>query len=572
MRLRALDRAATYPVVERMDGYPAGSISHWTRPMDWCIRILDPAARLFFPGVPRDVAGAIVSGPLLALCSILVLLVTSRRLFGPVASLVAGFFYAFSYSIVNVSWLGNGDHQNLQHLFLLGALSLWLLSLENRRTGVAPALSGACLGAAVWVSTESQLVFYVFAAGMFLQSLLESSGWRAAGLAWVAGLLGVLLAAHGIEHPGDWAAFEADKVSWFQLYQVLVFALFVVLAGLLPGRRPVRPLGAAGLALAVGSLGVVAVPGLAAALAGELRAFAGINVWLQNEVSEFRGLFVGADLSLSLRPALERDSWLLLALPILLPGIAWNSALRPASRVFLLLAGVATFAFEVWEIKLGHLFAMVFPFVIVAGGAGARERVGRFLRAVPRPGVFAAAAVGWCALASLPTRPSESAILRTDMLWRQITDVLKDLSRGRPGAVLAPWDMGSHIMYHAGLPVVASNYHRNIGGIRDGYRIFLGRPDDPAVRRLLGEREVRWVVAYFSRLFLETAPPVIGRRPLARATPQGLRFFEGVQDTLFWRLRYGKGAPGLRLAHTGPVGNLRTGPEPLFKIYEVVPR
>ena len=111
---------------------PVGSITHWTLPMDAVIRALDPVGRALAPQARRYEGGALLAGPVLAAASLLAVLVGTRLLLGAGAALLAGGFYAFSFSVVNVSWLGNGDHQNLQHLCLVVFAFAALLQIESR--------------------------------------------------------------------------------------------------------------------------------------------------------------------------------------------------------------------------------------------------------------------------------------------------------------------------------------------------------------------------------------------------------------------------------------------------------
>lgn len=575
VRLAAIDGSETYPVVERLDGFPQGSVSHWTLPMDWVVRILDPLARLAFPQARLYEAGAIVSGPLLAACSVALLLLLGRRLLGPASALGAGIFYAFSYSVVNVSWLGNGDHQNLQHLFLLAALLLRLIALEERNRGPWAWLSGSALGFAIWISTESGLMLFLLAGSALVLAVVRREGAASAWSAdcqWALALVTTMLLGHLVEHPGEPWAFEADKLSWFQIWQALVFGAFAALGRWLPVASRGKPWIAAGTAVAVGLLPLAVSPTLRATLAEQLDRFAEVNVWLQNEVSEFRSLFSAGTPGFTLAPALARDSWLLLALPLLLPATLLAGNLRRETRLLLVLAGAATFGFEIWEVKLGHMFAIVFPFLLVAGATGfARRYLGAATRSVSGLGPLAFAAVlAFAGLDSLPPRPSETPLPRHHMLWRGISAELAAAARGRSGeAVLAPWEMGAHLMYYAGLPVVASGYHRNLAGIQDGYRILFAGPGELSqATELLRRRKVRWVVAYYNRSMLVTGPPVIGREPLARETPHGRVYTGAAKETLFWRLRYGDATPGFRLLREGPRIEVATGIETLYRIYE----
>ena len=561
VRLHQIDASQTYPVVERLDGFPEGSISHWTLPMDWFLRALDPLARPFFEGARRYEAGAALAGPLLSLLSVAVMLLGCRCLFGPGAALLAAAFYGLAYSMVNIGWLGNGDHQNLQHLLLCVAWLLWLVRAW-------PAASGAALGLAVWVSTESQLMFYVFALLIFVRACIdrEEADRRAKqDFVWVVGLLLAMLVGHVLEHRGDFLAFEIDKISWFQLYQVFVFALFCAL------RLKVACLRAPWLAwvaaVALGALPLLAT-GLGEAIGARVDAFASVNIWLQSEVSEFRSALIGPSGGFGLGPLLARESWLIAALPVLLAGVLWGNVLDWSRRVSLLVTACATFALEIWEAKLGHLFAMVFPLVIVAGAAGVRERW--LSRATPHlRWVFAAFAIVM-AMMSLPPAPSRTLIPRDYKVGYEMAGKLRRHGADGRSAVLAPWDQGAFLMYVAELPVLASAYHRNFAGLCDAYRIWLSE-DDAEAHRLLKARQVGYVIAYFDRPMLVNAAKVLGRPALAEKVAGRYRFEPAAKRTLFWRLRRDASVPGFRHLFDGPKIDYHDPPGsgPLYRVWRV---
>ena len=568
VRLDVIDVGGAYPVRELLDGFPVGSVSHWTLPMDWVIRALDPMVSWIFPVESGYEAGAILTGPLLALLSTLVLMLGCRRIFGPSAALVAGLIHAGAYSVVNVSMLGNGDHQNLQHLCVLaGLMGLWVAIHENKESRGLGA--GAALGLAIWVSAESMTIFYLLAASLFVlvawpagEGLREARRrlvWR-----WSTGLLAVMLLGHLAEHVGDLSAFHWDVLSLFQIYQVAVFALFAGFLSVLSAAGWVRVMAVAAMSLMVGLVPILVSDGLRGAIALQFEQVADLNVWLQNEVSEYRSLW-----SEGFGAMIERDSFLIIALPLFLMGLIASRALGAPLRSSILLMALATFGLELWEVKLGHLFAMTFPVAVVGGYLGLRERFR------PSPGGYwgdwLAVVVAVFAVAlSLPSS-RDPVLFESDRATRQICKELRQRSEDlgwSERSVLAPWDMGAEIMYRARLPVVASGYHRNIEGIRDGYRVFLaGRDQREEAQTIIDDRKVGWVVAWYSRdPFLEVAPLTIGRPSMGNVG----EFTAAAKESLFWQLRYQGRVPGLRLYKDGPVVQLSTGKEPMYRIFEVV--
>ena len=577
-RLELLDRARTYPVVNRWDGYPEGSVLHWTLPMDWVIRVLDGPASLFLPQAKKWEAGAAAAGPLLSVLSLLFLLWGTRRLWGEGPALLAGLFYAFAYSCVNVSWFGNGDHQNLQHLLLLGSMLLGLLALEEKIPRGWALLSGVLMGCAVWVSTESMLILYLAA---LLSFLLEWNRSRASANGpsllppWAGGLFLALLAGHLAEHPHDLSAFLWDQASLLQVLQAGTLLLFALLqkAGF---PRRWRPFSSAGTALLAG--GLVLFVFFGKALEDEALRFALVNPWLQEEVSEYRTLFTDGA-SFSFLPALSRFSFLLPLFPLFL-WASWRSPrLSRNGAVFLCAWGIFTLALASWEVKLAHLFSMVFPLILGLAAWDAPALLFRrssHIRALRAAGFLLA---GAAALTSLPTPPHERPnVAQTENLISELCRDIRALDEeGKDGSVLASWDLGAKLMYYGRVPVVSSGYHRNIMGILDGLKVYTARPgkEEEAARRILKRRRVAYVVIDFNRMFMVTAPAVLGKKVLlATKGPTGLVFTPEAEKTIYWRLRYSGKVPGFRQVKESDVMikmGLHAPREPFYRIFRFTP-
>jgi hypothetical protein len=569
VRLEAIDASDTYPVVEPMDGFPKGTVIHWTLPMDWALRTLNPIGKWFYPNARGYEAGAIIAGPALGLAAVLLMIVAGVRLFGAFAGLAIATFYAFAYGGVQSSRLGVGDHQTLQQLALLGTALAFIAFLKRRSTGLATWLAGALLGLAVWVSTESMLFVYLWSFVAVLHMLLaedERTAWRQQLQASI-GFVVVVAIGHLVEQRHALLAFELDKISTLQLYQAAVLLVFVSLVRALPLRsRGQRVFTAAGCATA---LGLALLP----KALDQFEAFAEINVWLQEEIVEFQGLFTGLGPFVGLTKAIGTESPLLLALPLFVFGLLVNKRMTHDLRITLAVMTVATFALEAWEVKLAHFFSIFFPIVMVCGSQPLFDRIaGRFGQAKAKlAAVTGAVVLVVCALMSMPAPYSQGSGPMIERGWRQVCNRLAVHSGGnKDGAVLAPWDRGAHIMYYAGLPVLASGYHRNIDGILAGNRVYLSTKAKRAeVMRVLRERRVRWIVADYQMLFLLTAPKTLGRPALAHWQPGGLTFHEEAGHTFFWELRYAQQVPGLRLVEEGPAIELQGVPQSLFRLYEL---
>lgn len=563
--IEAIDRAGTYPIVEPLDGWPTGTTLHWTLPMDWAIRTLDPLLGWLVPGERGYEGGAVVAGPVFAGAAVCVFLLLLTRLLGAGPALLAGLLYALTRAFVATSLLGNGDHQTLQQLAAVVAVLGLLLALQGSTRARTWAMSaGAALGFAVWVSTELMLLFYVLVGVL---TVLAAWPWRErARCAEVRALLepfggamlAVALLGHLAEHRGSFGTLRWDIISLFQLWQIAVFALFG--AALTRVKRDgLAPLALAGIgAVGVGLLPLIS-PDVRTALFGQIQNAGEVNVWLQREVSEFRGLFEHG-----IEAFLEREGWLPLAVIAALFGLRWSPLTGPAAAAVGLTA-VGTFALYAYEVKLGHLYALAFPVLLVTGSLGfARRCTFEGERWVH---LGAAAVAVWSLVAYLPA-PRVAQLKQTDRFVREIGAKITAARQGRDGGVLAPWDMGARLMYETKIGVVATGYHRNLEGIRDGFRFwFTDLSQRDQAMQILRRRGVRWVVAWYDTNFFAGGAHTIGIPPLR--TDAGL--LPAVQATMFWHLRYGS-LPGFRLIAEGPEIQ-RSGfpPEPIYRLFEVTP-
>ena len=564
--IEAIDRAGTYPIVETLDGCPTGTTLHWTLPMDWAIRTLDPLLGWLVPGERGYEGGAVVAGPLFAGAAVCVFMLLLTRLLGAGPALLAGLLYALTRAFVATSLLGNGDHQTLQQLAAVVAVLGLLLALQGTTRARTWAMSaGAALGFAVWVSTELMLLFYVLVGVLTVLAAwpwrdpAHRAGARALIEPFGGAVLAVALLGHLTEHRGSFGTLRWDIISLFQLWQIAVFALFGAGLTRVAKRDGLVPLALAGIgAVCVGLLPLMSGD-VRAELFGQIQNAGEVNVWLQREVSEFRGLFEHGFSAFT-----EREGWLPLAVIATLFGLRWSPLTRPAAAAVGLTA-VGTFALYAYEVKLGHLYSLTFPVLLVSGWLGFARRFAfegqRWVH------IGAAAVAVWSLVVYLPA-PRVAQLKQSDRFVHEIGKRITAARQGRDGGVLAPWDMGARLMYETKIGVVATGYHRNIEGIRDGFRFwFTDVSQRDQAMQLLRRRGVRWVVAWYDTNFFAGGAATIGVPPLR--TDAGL--LPAVQTTMFWHLRYGS-LPGFRLIAEGP--EIQRGglpPEPIYRLFEVTP-
>lgn len=527
VRLRHLTEPGTpYPYRDPADGWYAdparrGTVIHWTLPMDGIVLALDRVFAPFHPNARRFEAGAAWAAPVLGTLAVIAFFALAACWLEPPATVLATLLYALSYDVIANTTFGNGDHQSLQHLAALVALLGFFAVLAGKGGRGLALVSGAALGLGLWVSAETTVVFQVMAIGA-AASLVLTTGEERLALArrhceWGAAALVVAALGDRVEHPGAGWTFQWDTVSGFQLHQLLVFLLFAVGARFLVRRGGSRwgaPAIAAGVALAVGIAPFVLSPAYRAALDTQLAIARAVNRWTQSEITEYGSLFTIEGFFVP-DQSWERFSWLVLALPATLFGVALDRRLPSALRAAIVVAAAGLFGLTCYEVKLGHLFAIVYPLVLVAGGGWLLGRFGR-----SACGIAAAVAV---VLFLFPRHPVVGASLARALVgaapaapnprWDEANPgnvLIRELQRlpaatGDRRAILADWSIGAFVLYETDLPVVASGYHRNLAGIRDAYRVFVARiPEDvDELAAVLRERGVRWIVTrYDPQLFV----------------------------------------------------------------------
>ena len=76
---RLADPTVDYPSANPWDGYPDGSVIHWTLPMDAVVWALDEVAAPFYPRARRFEVGALLAGPVVAAISTLLFYLGQKR-------------------------------------------------------------------------------------------------------------------------------------------------------------------------------------------------------------------------------------------------------------------------------------------------------------------------------------------------------------------------------------------------------------------------------------------------------------------------------------------------------------
>jgi hypothetical protein len=613
VRLRHLvDPATPYPYRDPADGWRAdperrGTVLHWTLPMDGVILALDPLFAPLHPAARRFEAGAAWSAPVLGTLAVAAFAALALRWLDAAPALLATLLYALSYDVLAVTGFGDGNHASLQHLSAVGALMGFFAVLSGRGGRRLGLLTGAALGLGLWVSTETTVVFLAMALGAFASLLVSPAARRLelarAHVVWAVAALVVTAIGDRVEHPGAGLTLQWDTVSGFQLHQLLVFLLFAILAA--RGRPTIL---AAAVALVAGLLPFALSPTYRAALSAQFALVAAVNRWTQSEISEY-GRLLSIEGFFVPNQAWEHFSWLIVASPVCLLAFALDGRRPAALRAGLAVAAIGLFMLTCYEMKLGHLFAIVHPVVLVAGGASLIGRIGARLGATGSrlaSGLAALATVGAFLLCRHPAAGvpiaktlAGGSFAANDPRWDDDNpgnQLIRELKRLPPGqgdqrAVLADWTLGAFILYQTDHPVVASGYHRNLDGIRDAYRVFVARiPEDvPTLAAILRDRGVRWIVTrYDPALFVRgsrTFPELGEFGRTQRIVYHGGGLYDAIaappppetRRTFLWHAHLGGYFAGpvraadqvIQLQTDVPRGSLRRGQQPNFIIYGV---
>jgi hypothetical protein len=277
---------------------------------------------------------------------------------------------------------------------------------------------------------------------------------------------------------------------------------------------------------------------------------------------------------------------------VLAPGIrrGERGVEHRAGRAAWSLLALGLLALSLLEIKLAHLFCAAYPLLLVLGGGwwisrlapllGVRRRALEVAAAALILGVFSThadvlAPAGAVAQRALDLRPRQ-----------ELVAALRELARRAPPAegrvaALGMWELGAHLMYYGGVPVVASGYHRNLDGIRDSFRALTGSTE--AAMAVLRQRRVRWLVWQGDPMFLFQANaafpelPRLGRiesKRIGGELATGFIYEPAAFETLWGQLleQPQPAGRGLRLAYESSSRRSYPGgfTAPAFRVYEVL--
>lgn len=503
------------PIQHRLNT-PFGAVIHWSRltdvPIAVLIFVLTPLV-----GGQADIIAAYASPLLLLLVLMILSAKLSVKFAGPEGLLPGIVLPILSAALLPEFSPGRLDHHNVQILLVLAITLSILNTWDNARWAIA---SGILAVTALAIGTESLPV--VVGAIMVMGCYWVADPDRGQALRWFGLSFGLGALVHlGLALPPDqWMLAACDIFSATYFTAALgTGILFVLLSALPLGTRPwpVR-LG----------IGIVAAAALCAVLVALFPSclngpYAALDPWLRNNwisnIVEARPIWT----SVKNLPAIT----LSLALPPLVALIvtAWQIVRGdPDTRASWLVLGLfllLTIIVMVLQVRGARLVA---PLAIPAGAwliCAVRQRylasnkladAGLLIMSwLAFSGVLVVVAGGYLFGSASPSQPVNN---REAKMSVTISNCLRPAAftklAGMPvQSIMAPADLGSHLLLFTPHEVVAAPYHRNGEGMLATFRFF-NRSIEEA-RGILRARDIRTIVV------CPVMPEVIG---FADASPQ----------------------------------------------------
>lgn len=464
-----------YDLVQHRLNTPYGAEVHWSRLVDLPIAAILWLAQLFVsPATALLVAGTV--WPLLLLA---VMLSLSARLTLELVGregLLAGLVLpVLSVAITAEFSPGRVDHHSV--IMLLSLAVLWNSVLALRRP-IAAWVAGLLAATALAIAIEAlpMAIAAILAFGFaFLADPARAANLRRFGLAFAGGTALHLALARP---PSRWLEAACDMISpVYVLMGLAVGAAYLIISFL--------PLRSAALRLLVLAVGGVASSALVILIYPQCLAgpYGNLDPWLQRN---WIAVIIEAKpwhASLIDLPVYTTA----VGIPVLLGAIAAAIALvrSPGRRLqwlTLLIFIFATALVMLTQIRGARLALL--PIVPAAAWliAEARKSYIARPRIVPALGLiaswlmFAGIALTVMVNAVLNVWPSQQTQAFTQARASKVAclnpENFRDLRGLPPERVMAPIDLGAHILLETPHAVVAAPYHRNQDGVLDAFRFF----------------------------------------------------------------------------------------------------
>jgi hypothetical protein len=459
---------------------PFGHSMHWTRPLDALVLVMALPLQLFFDSERALRSAGLMVGPLVFASVAGTMAWAAFPLVGRVGAVVAGLGVALQPTLLAYGSVGRVDHHGLIFLTTAALLGLGVRLAQHPSTTRAAA-AGMVAAAGVWVSTELllpiALFLMVFLVAWVVAGVPTAGVLRTFALWWAGGSVLALVVERA---PDMLSSRDLDRVSAVHLLVAVLAATFWTLVGVATTKRwQPRALLATGAGAVTAAVLWLVVPSFVAGPFGDVPP-ALWDAWL-SRVAELQPLWpFGANLA--------RTVYLLTA-PVIGVALAWRAGIldRPHRMVWwglaaviagLVVLGVAQARFTAFSqllatIAWGWLAATLVARVVDRRGLG-----GSLLRVGSMVAGVAGFLIPVILLALLSdTGPKSGAVADCDL--DDVVVFLNDFG-GKP-VVLTHIDWGPEILYRTDASVLASPYHRNVGGILDARRFLASPPEEARV-------------------------------------------------------------------------------------------
>ncbi|MGE8318244.1 MAG: hypothetical protein ACN6O3_05810 [Comamonas sp.] len=475
------------------DNAPDGSYLHWSAVHSWTVLML--ARGLMACGLGQDTALLWAGGGLTVICVLLLAALVARAIIGQggrLAAVVSALVLATSAPL----WAYGQLIQITHHVFMLvplAAATCFLLrggSVSPLQAGRADLAGGLLLGLALWTSPETMPLVVALAAMRAARRLQappqEEPCWPVA-----VGLLAMLAWGWHVDPPPPtFSAWALDHVSLAWLLLATLLAGLLALTDVLTRRAVEWPLSfpaLTGATLLAGGIWLFAVPG----------ALAGPQGLIPDEIKGIWWAQIG-----ELQAAGKPHEWLVLMFMPMLAGtfllyVAWRE-----HSLWLTVLAVTTLAYGAlgaWHIRMGA--AAAFVTALAYGMALARQHAfstasvhqlsareqWRAAALLLLPPLQVGLALGLAALQ--PAEKKDEA-----KSGCHLADIAQQLNSLPPGTMLASTNLGPELLWRTHHKVVAGNYHHNVSGIVDVFRVWLSLPPDAQAQDIIARRRIDYVL------------------------------------------------------------------------------
>jgi len=471
------------------DNAPYGSWIHWSLPHTWSIWQLHRGLMAF--GIEKDVALLWAGGGLtlfsMLLLALFVALVVAN-VGSPLAAVVSGLVVASSPPLFGYGQLVQITH----HIFMLvpvAAAAACFLRPSLQAGRLLDFIGGALLGVALWISPETMPLVFAFSAlraAICLQHASSGPVWPVA-----AGLMVMVLTGWAIDPPPPtFSAWALDHISFaWLLFSALLACLLLITDHCCSRERP--------LLIAVPQLTLALILAAIAWLAIVPGAMAGPNGLIPSELRE-----LWYDHIEELQTVSKPSQWLsYLLLPItstfLLSFIAWRE--RSLWIIVLALATLTYGLLGASHVRMGAAAALVSALAFSIGISKLPAFKEMQNKALPMPEqIFGAVLVLIIPLQVFGTLGMEYFEYKADGKVNSADSIescelgfMLPLLNSLPvGTILAEPNIGPEILFKTRHRIIAGNYHHNVQGLIDIFRVFRSNEADIMAQAIVSTRSI----------------------------------------------------------------------------------